>query len=85
MKKVILGAFLAAMVLNFTGCGEKEEVKTVEYYKEHADERKAKIEECKNNPGELRGTPNCTNAIAAYRSSGAKVRLDDNKPLETHF
>lgn len=70
MKKVILSAVLAAMVLNFTGCGEQEEVKTVDYYKEHEAERKAKIEECKNNPGELRGTPNCINATTAKMHSG---------------
>lgn len=83
MSKLVMSIVLAAMTLSFVGYSE--EVKTVEYYKEHANERKAKIEECKNNPGELRGTPNCTNAIAAYRSNGAKVRLDDNQPLKVHF
>jgi hypothetical protein len=42
-----------------------EEVKTVSYYLEHDTERKVKLEECQNNPGQFRGTPNCVNADSA--------------------
>lgn len=69
-----MSAVLAALVLSFTGYSE--EVKTVNYYKQHTAERKAKIDECKNNPGELRGTPNCINAIAAHRTGGIKPDLN---------
>lgn len=73
MKNVILIAVLVTFILSFIGYGkENEEVKTVEYYKKHETDRKIKIKECKNNPGELRGTPNCVNALAAHRTGGIK-------------
>jgi len=74
MKKVILSAVLAAMILSVTGCSEKptEDVKTVDYYKTNPEERKAMIDECKNNPGELKDTPNCVNAVTAMRTGGIK-------------
>ncbi len=71
MKKVILSAVLAAMVLSFTGCGE--DVKTVEYYKEHPDERDAKISECLNNPGQANDDANCANAGSAKLHSGIPI------------
>lgn len=71
MKKVILNAVLAAMVLSFAGCGE--ETKTVEYYNKHTDERDAKISECMNNPGGHKGDANCVNAAQAKLHSGIPV------------
>lgn len=70
MKKVILSAVLAAMVLSFTGCDDG--VKTVDYYKEHDAERKAKIEECRNNPGGMKDDPNCQNAFVAHSTANYK-------------
>ncbi len=49
-----------------------EIINTVDYYKAHPSERKAKIAECKNNPGELKKTPNCQNAVVAHRTGGTK-------------
>lgn len=51
-----------------TGCFD-EEVKTVDYYLSNIMEMKDKIKECNNNPGELMNTPNCKNAIAAYKKN----------------
>ncbi|OIS90313.1 EexN family lipoprotein [Brucella cytisi] len=63
---LLLPAFLA-------GCnGEK--TNSVEYYTEHKDERAAKLEECRNNPGELKHTPNCVNAA----ESAHKAMFDPN-------
>lgn len=70
MKKVILSAVLAAMVLSFAGCGD--DVKTVEYYKEHADERIEKIAECRNNPGGMKDDPNCKNAFVGHSAANYK-------------
>jgi hypothetical protein len=75
MSKLILSAVLAAMVLSFVGYSE--EVKTVNYYKQHISEQKAKIAECKNNPGELRGTPNCINALTAERMPKNTSKMPD--------
>jgi len=77
MKRAML--ILSSMfILTLIGCGEevkKEEVKTVEWYKEHEIERKAQIEKCNNNPGELNITPNCINA----RSAQSELTFWSNK------
>lgn len=62
MKKAVFGFILAALI---TGCGKSEPVQTVDWYKEHQAERKAMLEKCRNNPGELRGDKNCINAQKA--------------------
>jgi hypothetical protein len=64
MKPITI-TICAIFILIFAGCGEK--VQTVEWYKEHHDERKAQVEKCINNPGKLEKTPNCINAKAAYK------------------
>lgn len=66
MKKVLVIATLVAIGLS--GCGE-EKTRTAEYYmqEENKAEYEAKLAECKNNPGELLGTPNCINAIQAQQ------------------
>lgn len=69
MKRLPLAALLAAAIIIpiFTGCDKAEETRSVEWYR--APENKPafdnKIAECKNNPGELRNTPNCVNAFKA--------------------
>lgn len=55
--------YLAGILFLVTGCGQ--DVQSVDYYKAHVDERKAKIKECRNNPGELKDDPNCVNALTA--------------------
>lgn len=68
MKKLYLLPALACALclLPLTPCNA-EETKTVDWYA--APENKAaldaKLAECKNNPGELKDTPNCINAWAA--------------------
>jgi len=81
MKKSILFAVFTAIILSLTGCGS-EEIKTVEYYKIHVDEGKAKIAECKNNPGIMKENPNCINAIAAYRESDTKHVHPNGKTMD---
>ena len=75
MKNIIT---VSLFLLVLTGCLEKkEEVQTVEYYKDHKEERTLKIEECENNPGELSDTPNCINAFRAFGSSGDLPQVDE--------
>ena len=64
MKKMVLFFIFCSTVILYGS-----DTKTVEYYKTHTVERKAKIKECENNPGELSGTPNCINAHAAQKQS----------------
>ena len=44
---------------------------TVAYYKEHEAERKAMLIKCNNDPGHLKGTPQCINARQASLAEGS--------------
>lgn len=52
---VVLGLLIAA-------CEPDSSKFTVEYYKANAEQRKAKLKECMNDPGALRNDPLCVNA-----------------------
>ena len=77
--------FAVVVLVSFalTGCfddtPEAGPVQTVDWYKTHNDERKATLEGCANNPGELKGTPNCENALEAEEqlSSGSLKNVDN--------
>lgn len=56
---------LLFVIATLVGCGEKEIVQTVDWYKSQDTERKAMIIKCKANPGELALAPNCVNAKQA--------------------
>jgi len=68
MKNAILMAFVFTL---FAGCeskkpeAPKEVTQTVDWCLKHDQERKATLEKCRNNPGELGNTPNCVNARTA--------------------
>lgn len=57
MKRLAMGLFFMIIL---AGC--QEEVKSVEYYAEHHDERREVIEGCENSGSESK---NCKNARAA--------------------
>lgn len=61
MRK-ILGLTFATLTV--TAC-DAEKIYDVQYFRDNAEIRREKIEECKNNPGELKHSPNCVNAIQA--------------------
>lgn len=63
MKK--LSVLLLAAAVTLVGCGEKEPVQTVDWYKANTPERLAMLEKCKANPGQLAASPNCINATTA--------------------
>ena len=57
--------FVLCLVAVFLfGCGEKL-VRDVPYFVEHDEERKAKIQQCIDSPGEAANDPECDNAKAA--------------------
>jgi hypothetical protein len=62
MKRLVVLMVAAASVL--AGC-EREPVRDVDYWSAHDQERKAKVEECANNPGEMDASANCVNAKKA--------------------
>ena len=52
----------------------------VAYYRDHPDERAAKMKACQNNQGKLAATSNCINALAADSASHAAHFYDAQKP-----
>jgi Tfp pilus assembly protein PilP len=48
---------------------KKEATNDVNYYLSHGDERRAKLMECANNPGDSAITANCVNAKEAQHKS----------------
>lgn len=67
MKKMVLALSVLGVLLPVSWCNA-EETRTVEWYlkAENKAAWEAKLEECRNNPGELEKTPNCINARAAF-------------------
>ena len=65
-RTAILLSVAITLALSIFGCNT-EETRSVEWYlkPEHKAALDAKLAECKNNPGELKDTPNCINARAA--------------------
>nr|WP_313015161.1 EexN family lipoprotein [Brucella intermedia] len=48
---------------------EKKTTNSVQYYLDHAGERKTQISLCDDNPGELDNDPNCINAYEADKKA----------------
>jgi hypothetical protein len=61
MKKI----FFAAVIIAVAGCSENTIVQTVDWYKEHENERKEMLAKCKSDPGQLSASANCINATKA--------------------
>lgn len=67
MKKLLLATSAAIFLLSSAECNA-EETRTAEWYlqPENKPAWEAKLEECRNNPGELEKAPNCINARQAF-------------------
>lgn len=76
MRKIIKISLIAALAF-LTACNEvvKKEVKTVQWYTEHPEERAEQVKICTNNPGQLRDDPNCINARQSMiKNSGGYLK-----------
>ncbi len=66
MKKII---GILSLIITLTGCFEetpkKEEVHTVDWFQKNKVEMNNTLKRCRDNPGELKNTPNCMNAKQA--------------------
>lgn len=91
MKNANRVLLVMAIVVGLSACGPKEPVQTVDWYKAHEAERKAMVDRCKANAGELDGTPNCVNANDAANAllwsskggiSGVKAPTFGKKPTK---
>jgi len=85
MKRIMVVLFIMVFVLS--GCGTLiaarsfEVTRTVEWYKENPDERKAKLVVCRNDPGGKGYTNNCVNAEAAEEAVTGKPSKQPTNPL----
>jgi hypothetical protein len=70
-----LGVSIAAAVIS-AACNPTPPAppapKTVAYYNEHVAERDARLAVCKNDPGKLKGDPDCVNAAASVMAAWSK-------------
>lgn len=76
MRKILVTVLVAGAAL-LSACNEevKKEVKTVQWYTEHPQERAEQLKICANNPGQLKDDPNCINAKQSMlKNSGGSVR-----------
>jgi len=75
-------ALLAGIVCVLAGCGESPSAAhTVDYYRAHAQERRARVKDCVNDPGSRGRTPDCINALEADRLEGIGS-FKDLPPME---
>ena len=71
---------VVALVLAVSACAPDPSQYTVEYYKNHKEEREKRLAECANDPGSLRNEPTCVNAQRAG-ADAAWGSLRDLKPI----
>ena len=73
-------------IIGLVGCGAEEtsvpkgfeQTRTVEWFMENEEERVEIMKACANNPGELKGQPNCINAeTAMLKASSGKLKKWD--------
>ena len=73
--------FLMATFFLLPAC-KKETARSahdVAWYVQHGDERAAMLSKCRNNPGELKDSPDCVNSAAA-EEQGALGSKDGSIP-----
>lgn len=64
MNTVRVSVWVLPFIAGLAGCVEQA-APTVEYYRSHADERQAQLAKCANDPGSLKDTAACVNALQA--------------------
>ncbi len=75
LTKILILCLIVGALFSMTACNEKkEETRTVDWYmaQENKAALEAKLAECRNNPGELKDTPNCQNAALAQHKLFAR-------------
>ena len=68
------GALLIAMLAGCESRREQEDVRSVDWYEQHAAERAAKLNECMTNPRKIDATPDCVNASRAENNAKAATK-----------
>lgn len=68
------GALLIAMLAGCESRREQEDVRSVDWYEQHATERAAKLSECMTNPRTIDATPDCVNASRAENNAKAATK-----------
>lgn len=81
---ILTAAFLS---ITLVGCGEKnEELKTVQYYLDHPEERGEKLKQCYGHLAELGDTQNCKNAETANnKAQVGTIDKDYSNTFKSNF
>ena len=82
MRRVLLLGAAAALAA-LTACSPPESAHDVAYYRDHPDDRAAKLKACQNDQGRLAATSNCINALAGDSAAHAAHFYDAPQP-EAH-
>jgi hypothetical protein len=82
MKSATLNVLLVfSVAIGAVGCSREDEpARTVSWFREHPEERKAMVTRCADDPGRLGQTPNCINAKQAESIEGIG-HMKDLPPL----
>lgn len=70
----IIHVIVLAVIVGLSACSKGEPAQTVDWYKAHETERKAMVDRCHADPGELAVTANCINASQASDVKAAERR-----------
>ena len=76
-----VGLLLAVAALGLAGCGAPEATHDRAYFAGHPDARTEILEQCRNDPGRLDGTPNCLNALAAESDTEHERAFHGHRPV----
>jgi hypothetical protein len=68
------------LVAMLAACSAPEPARDVAYYRGHANDRAAKLAACGADPGRLRRTANCVNAVAADAQVASQRFWNVSKP-----
>ena len=82
MRRVLLLGAAAALAA-LAACSPPEPAHDVAYYRDHPDDRAAKLKTCQNDQGRLAATSNCINALAGDSAAHAAHFYDAPQP-EAH-
>ncbi|MCZ6166665.1 EexN family lipoprotein [Campylobacter ureolyticus] len=86
MKKVLSVFSVAFALFFFTGCNEKKEVKTVEFFEANPEELKQTLEKCsKDKTRNAREEAECTNAKLVKEDQDFKKRMKTPSNMSFYY
>ena len=84
-NRSVVGAFgvTSALVILMAGCSKEPVPRSVDWYRAHPGELVTQVEACKNDPGGVGKTRNCTNAKRAAFLDDSHAQAAPLTPIKT--